>query len=133
MKRLLSVLGLLSVAMLLSNCSTILNTTTQSVEINSVPENAKITIGGKKFGLTPQTVNIDRGSSHVVKIELDGYEPYETQITQKISIWFWGNALNGFLPGMLIDMFTGAMYNLLPDGISVDLQTAKPEPAKKSR
>jgi len=115
----------------LSNCSTVLNTTTQDVEIKSVPANAKITIGGKKFGLTPQVVNIERGMVHVVKIELDGYEPYETQVTKKISIWFWGNALNGFLPGMLIDMFTGSMYNLLPENISVDLQPVKQEPSKK--
>ncbi|KAF0150999.1 MAG: hypothetical protein FD143_2335 [Ignavibacteria bacterium] len=131
MKRIFLNLSFLAFGMLLSNCSTVLNTTTQNVEIRSVPENAKITIGGKKFGLTPQVVNIERGSNHVVKIELDGYEPYETQITQKISIWFWGNALNGFLPGMLIDMFTGSMYNLLPDGISVELQQAKPEPTKR--
>lgn len=131
MKRLVSVLCLSLFGMLLGSCSTVLNTTTQDVEIKSVPANAKITIDGKKFGLTPQVVNIDRGSAHVVKLELDGYEPYETQITKKISIWFWGNALNGFLPGMVIDMFTGSMYNLMPDGISVELQAAKPELKKR--
>lgn len=131
MKRMYKIIALFVAAMLLTNCSTVLNTTTQDLEIKSVPANAKITIDGKKFGLTPQVVNIDRGSMHVVKIELDGYEPYETQVTKKISIWFWGNALNGFLPGMLIDMFTGSMYNLLPEGISVELQPTKPDPTKR--
>lgn len=133
MKRLGISVSLLILMVFLSNCSTVLNTTTQDVEIKSVPENAKITIDGKKFGTTPQVVNIDRGSVHVVKLDLDGYEPYETQLTKKISIWFWGNALNGFIPGMIVDMFTGSMYNLLPDGISVELQVDKPEPTKKTK
>ncbi len=133
MKRFRLTIVLMNIALFLSNCSTVLNTTTQDVEIKSVPANAKITIDGKKFGTTPQVVNIDRGSNHIIKLDLDGYETYETQLTKKISIWFWGNALNGFLPGMVIDMFTGSMYNLLPEGISVELQAAKPEPPKKSR
>lgn len=133
MKRFRLSIVLIITALFLNNCSTVLNTTTQDVEIKSVPANAKITIDGKKFGTTPQVVNIDRGSNHIIKLDLDGFEPYETQLTKKISIWFWGNALNGFLPGMLIDMFTGSMYNLLPEGISVELTAAKPEPVKKSR
>ncbi|MDP3581113.1 MAG: PEGA domain-containing protein [Ignavibacteria bacterium] len=133
MKRFRLSIVFIIIALFLNNCSTVLNTTTQDVEIKSVPANAKITIDGKKFGTTPQVVNIDRGSNHIIKLDLDGFEPYETQLTKKISIWFWGNALNGFLPGMLIDMFTGSMYNLLPEGISVELQAAKPEPPKKSR
>jgi len=115
----------------LESCATVINTTTQNVEIKTNPPNAKITIDGKKFGTTPQSVNLERGSNHVIKLELDGYDIYETQITRKISIWFWGNAFNGFLPGMIVDMFTGSMYNLLPDSINVELQQAKAEPAKK--
>ena len=91
----------------------------------------KLRLMVKKFGLTPQIVNLERGSNHVVKLELDGYEVYETQITRKISFWFWGNALNGFIPGMVTDMFTGSMYNLLPEKISVELIQAKQEKGKK--
>lgn len=116
---------------LFESCATVINTTTQSIELKTNPSNAKITIDGKKFGTTPQVVNLERGFNHVVKFELDGYDTYETQITRKISIWFWGNALNGFLPGMLVDMFTGSMYNLLPESINVDLQQVKQEPLKK--
>lgn len=122
----------ITISIFFNACSTVLNTTTQELEIKTTPPNAKITIDGKRFGLTPQNVNIDRGSNHVVKIELDGYETYETQITRKISIWFWGNVLNGFIPGMVTDMFTGAMYNLHPENINVELISAKPEkPTKK--
>ncbi len=133
MKRVSISIMLLIMAIFMSNCSTVLNTTTQDVEIQSVPANAKITIDGKKFGTTPQIVNIDRGSNHIIKLDLDGYEIYETQLTKKISSWFWVNALNGFIPGMVIDMFTGSMYKLLPEGVSVELTPAKPEPTKKTK
>jgi len=114
-------------------CSTVLNTTTQNIEIKTTPENAKITVDGKKFGTAPQMVNLDRSKDHNVKIELEGYDTYEMQITRKISTWFWFNILNGAVPGMLTDMFTGSMYNLLPEVLEVELQQAKEQepPAKK--
>lgn len=124
-------LFLIIVLLLLESCATVINTTTQNVEIKTNPPNAKITIDGKKFGTSPQLVNLERGSNHVIKLDLEGYETYETQITRKISIWFWGNAFNGFIPGMIIDMFTGSMYNLLPESINVELQQIKIEPPKK--
>ena len=133
MRRIFSLIFIVAAAFILSACSTVLNTTTQEVELTTTPANARITIDGKKFGTTPQTVNIDRGSNHVVKFELDGFDPYETQLTRKISFWFWGNALNGFVPGMLIDMFTGSMYNILPEKVDVTLNQAKPEPPAKKR
>jgi PEGA domain len=118
----------------LSSCATVMHSTTEEVELKSQPPNANIIVDGKKFGTSPQTVNIDRGSNHVVKFQLDGYEDYETQLTRKISFWFWGNALNGFIPGMVIDMFSGSMYNLLPDQVEVKLTPAKvEEPVKKRR
>jgi len=133
MRKLSVIIFAILISISVSACSTVLNTTTQDVEIKSTPANAKITIDGKKYGTTPQVVNIDRGSNHVVKFELEGFQPYETQLTRKISIWFWGNALNGFIPGMIIDMFTGGMYNLLPDKIETELQALPPEPEKKSK
>lgn len=134
MKRVIYSSLLIIMTMMLSSCSTVLNTTTQEVEIKSSPANAKITVDGKKFGTTPQVINLERGNNHIVKLELEGYESYETQLTRKISFWFWGNALNGFLPGMLIDMFTGSMHNLLPEKVDVELtqQAVKPDkPGKK--
>jgi len=113
-------------------CATMLNTTTQEVELQSNPPNAKVTVDGKKFGTSPQIVNIDRGSDHVIKFELDGYQTYETQLTRKMSLWFWGNALNGFIPGMVVDYFTGSLYDLLPERVTTELTPAKVElPIKK--
>jgi len=116
-----------------SGCATMVNTTSQEIELKTTPANAKITIDGKKFGTSPQKVNVERSQDHVIRFELDGYEPYEIQVTQKMSMWFWLNALNGFLPGMTIDYFTGAMYDLYPEQISSELTPAKSEPVQKKR
>jgi uncharacterized protein YceK len=132
MKRIVNTIFLILATLLLASCSTVLNTTTQDVEIKSNPANAKVFVDGKRFGTTPQVVNIDRGSNHSIKLELEGHDVYETQITRKISFWFWGNAFNGFIPGMLTDMFTGAMYNLLPEKIEVELTPTK-QPEKSSK
>lgn len=104
------------------SCATILNSTTQEIEIKTTPPNAKLIIDGKKFGTTPQVVNMERKNNHIVKLDLDGYDIYETQITTKLSFWFWGNIFNGFIPGAVVDLFTGAMYNLLPESFNIELQ-----------
>ena len=114
-------------------CSTIFNTTTQEIELNSNPPNAKIYVDGKIFGTTPQVINIERGVNHTVKFELEGFEAYETQITRQMSNWFWFNALNGFIPGMSVDLLTGAMYSLFPDEMNAELSPSKVETKTKKK
>ena len=133
MRRLFVLILAISGVIALSACSTVLNTTSQEVELKTTPPNARITVDGKKFGMSPQIVNIDRGSNHVVKFELEGYETYRNTVNKKDLFWFWGNALNGFIPGMIVDMFTGSMYNLLPEKIVVELIPAKVEAPVKKR
>jgi hypothetical protein len=97
------------------------NKTTEDITIKSTPPNAKILIDGKKFGTTPQKVNIERGANHVIKLELPEYDPYEIQITRKLSSWVWANAANFFIPGFTIDYLNGSMYYLVPDALDVAL------------
>jgi len=119
-----------ALTLLVSGCATILNTTTQEVEIKSNPPNAKITIDNKKFGVTPQIVNIERKKDHTIKFELEGYQLYEIQVTTKLSGWIWLNILNGFIPGMAIDYLTGSLNRLYPDILEVQLI---PVPAPKEQ
>lgn len=133
MKKIISLLAIFITITALIGCSTVFHSTTQSIELKTNPPNAKITIDGKRFGNTPQVVNLDRGKDHIIKFDLDGYETYETQTTRKLSNWFWINALNGFIPGMAIDMFTGSMYNILPESVDAELSAAKVMEEKKKK
>lgn len=133
--RTLRICLLFGCALLLSACSTIINKTTQEIPFKSTPANAKLTIDGKKYGTTPQVVNLERGSNHVVRFELAGYEPYEIQLTTRLSGWVWANVANGFIPGFAIDYLNGSMYDLFPEGIDVPLTplpvVEPPAPKKK--
>lgn len=134
MKRLLVLCVIILSSFILQSCATLFNSPTQQVEIVTTPPNAKLVIDGKKFGTTPQIVNIERKNDHIVKIELDGYEPYETQITTKLSFYFWGNIFNGIIPGVTIDLFTGSMYDLFPSNFNIQLQEVKkPDTSQKKK
>jgi len=133
MKRLLVLCVIILSSFVLQSCATLFNSPTQQVEIVTTPPNAKLVIDGKKFGTTPQVVNIGRKDNHVIKIELDGYEPYETQVTTKLSFYFWGNIFNGIIPGVTIDLFTGSMYDLFPSNFNIQLQEAKKQDTSQKK
>lgn len=117
----LSVLSIL-IFLLTQACGTIMQGTTQEVGISSSPSNATVTINGQKKGTTPMIVDLKRKDSHMVSIELDGYETYETTLTRKVSGWVWGNIVFGGLIGLVVDATAGGMYKLTPEQISAELR-----------
>lgn len=64
---------------------------------------------------------------------MDGFMPYETNVTRKVSGRVWGNIVFGGLIGLAVDAITDGLYELSPEQISATLgkQTgaapAKPE------
>ena len=58
----------------------------------------------------------------MIRIELDGYETYETTLTRKVSGWVWGNIVFGGLIGLVVDAAAGGMYKLTPEQISAELR-----------
>jgi hypothetical protein len=67
-------------------------------------------------------VDLKRKNSHMIRIELDGYETYETNLTRKVSGWVWGNIVFGGLIGLVVDATAGGMYKLTPEQISAELR-----------
>jgi len=107
----------------LSSCATIILGSRQSVGISSSPSSAKIFINNEEVGVTPKTVDIKKNDakSFRVRIELEGYEPYETVLTRKTSGWIAGNILLGGLIGLAVDFGTGGAYILSPEHIDAEL------------
>src|SRR6056297_542367 len=110
MKFLVSVL--VATAVLLSGCASIIHGTGQDVGFSSSPTNALVTINGVELGRTPLTTELKRKNNHMVKLELDGYMPYETTFTRKVSGWVWGNIVFGGLIGLAVDGISGGIYKL---------------------
>jgi PEGA domain-containing protein len=114
MNRLLVVAGFV----LISACATIMHGSSQEVGISSSPTGAKVTIDNMPLGVTPVVAHLRRKDNHTIKIEMDGYQPFEMATTRKVSGWVWGNIVFGGLIGLAVDAITGGLYNVNPDQVS---------------
>lgn len=104
-----------------SGCATIMHGTNQQVGFSSTPSQAVVKVDGVSMGSTPIIAKLSRKKPHVVRLELDGYQPYETTLTKSVSGWVWGNLVFGGLPGLIIDAATGGLYDLSPDQVQATL------------
>jgi hypothetical protein len=119
--------SLLTLASLLTGCASIVDNGPKSVQIDSNPEGAKVTISdrdGKRVFVetTPVTLALARssgyfeGEDYTLKFEKTGYFPYETHVQSTVDGWYFGNIIfGGVVLGMLIvDPLTGDVYTLSP-------------------
>jgi hypothetical protein len=130
--------GILFILLFCTNCATVINGSSQKIGISSTPSGASVVVDSAMIGITPLIADLKRGDTHVVKIQLAGYLPYEQILTQSVGGAVWGNILLGGLIGLVVDASSGSMYNLNPDQIqatlqpitAMSLQPPKPEAAK---
>ena len=124
MKRTLIIAGTLVpvVLLLLLSCASIMHGTRQEIGISSTPTGAKIAVDDIDKGLAPAVLKLKRKKNHVVRLELEGYMPFEATLTRKVSGWVWGNLIFGGLPGLIVDAISGGLYKLTPEQVSGVLQ-----------
>lgn len=117
-------LFIIGIIFISSSCATIIHGSKQDVSISSYPSSANVIINNQNKGKTPLTTSLSRKDNHTVKIELDGYTPYETKFTRKVDGWIAGNIIFGGVIGLAVDAITGGMYKLTPDQIQAELKNA---------
>ena len=115
------IFGALALSLMVTSCATIFSGTKQNVRFSSNPPSALVFIDDVEVGKTPFEMKLNRKSEHSVKMELDGYQTYQTRLTQKFNGWCVGNIFIGGLIGIVVDVSTGAMYNLSPNVINADM------------
>ena len=115
MKNLL--LGLSLSVVMLHGCCSIINGPSQEVSVGSSPSGAKVFHNGMQVGTTPAILDLKRKNSHTIRVEKDGYHPYEAALTRKTSGWVWGNLFFGGLIGLFVDATSGSYYNLNPESM----------------
>ena len=108
-------------SLVLTGCATIMHGTQQDVGFGSVPTNARITVDNQRSATTPTVMNLSRKDNHIVRIELDGYLPYEATLTRGVSGWVWGNLVFGGLVGLAVDGISGGLYKLTPEQMTATL------------
>lgn len=130
----LKLLSLMTCAMYLAGCASIVSGGLQAIPINSNPTDAKLEITDLSNGQsllntkTPFTATLKRDSGYFqkaqykIKVSKDGHIPQEKIITADINGWYIGNIVFGSLLGFLIvDPATGAMWKLNDDPINMIL------------
>lgn len=129
MRRLLSIFSLV----FLPGCASIMHGTSQDVGLSSTPTNAKVFVDNQPFGNTPMVAKLSRKDNHIVRMNLDGYQPFEATLTKSVSGWVWGNIVFGGLIGLAVDAVSGGLYNLTPEQIAGQMAANTVAPAGTSR
>lgn len=115
--------GIVALLVLISvvGCATIMHGANQDVGISSTPSGALITVNNVSHGTTPTITKLKREDNHIVRIELEGYQPFEATLTKSVSGWVWGNIVFGGLIGLAVDAISGGIYNLSPEQLTATL------------
>lgn len=102
-------------------CATLIHGPSQEVTVESTPSEAQVEVDGRPVGETPVTTVLARDREYSISIYRDGYERHRTTLRPGRSIWATVNALNLFVPGLLVDASTGALHVLKPAAVTAEL------------
>lgn len=114
----------------LSGCATVTRGTTQAFTIESTPLGATVSLSNGERCETPCALKLKRKHLFAVEICKAGNVPVTTQILSQISgaggTAMAGNIILGGLIGAGVDAGSGAMKDLRPNPLSVQLLEAAP-------
>ncbi|MHC9064017.1 PEGA domain-containing protein [Nitrospira sp. CMX1] len=116
--------GIGIVGLMLTGCATIVNGAHQDLTITSQPSALCVTVDGQAFGPSPVVASLRRAHPHTVKVEWQGYTPFEMTVTPVVSSMIWGNAILGGPIGLLVDGVTESGYELAPLSVHAFFPTA---------
>ncbi len=75
-------------ASIVSGCACGMNGSTQRIAVTSTPPGARVSIDGTPVGVTPVRVDVRRRDTNtVLKIEKEGFRPYEKTLQRSRSKW----------------------------------------------
>lgn len=118
---------------LLTGCASIVDGTTQTIEVDSNPQGATVyvskrskdVVGTKvEVGETPITVTIARKDG-IIFLEKEGYEEEEVALVRTMNNWMWGNILLTSPLSTSIDTSTGASNEFDPHSYLVEMKPTK--------
>ncbi|HEY3486544.1 MAG TPA: PEGA domain-containing protein [Gammaproteobacteria bacterium] len=121
--------------LMINGCASIVGGgSTQSINIDSNPQGAKIFVGEMKDGKlanlvdsglkTPSFITIKRKNT-VIVLKHPGYTDIEVPLTTSMNGWFMGNFCIGGLLGSSIDSSTGAINKYDPGNYFVEMKSGQ--------
>jgi hypothetical protein len=121
-------IALAAAAMTLPACATVTRGTSQNFTVESTPPGASVsTSNGFQCDATPCTFRMPRKPGFVATVSLNGYVTQEITIDSKIgsggAAGMAGNLLIGGVIGGAVDVTSGAMNDLTPNPLVVEMLT----------
>lgn len=108
----------------LNGCATILNGTSDNVQVNSEPPQAKVYVDGYAVATTPAKVKLESKKVHYIEVKKEGYETWGYQVTNGVGAgWIILDIFFGIVP-IVVDAVTGAWYSLDSGTINAVLEEA---------
>jgi hypothetical protein len=108
-----------------SGCATITRGSTDTLVVESDPPGAQVRLSNGMSGKTPTSFVVPRKGGFTAKIEREGYEPVEVMVNSRVAgagaAGMAGNVVVGGIIGVAVDAGTGAMYDVTPNPIRVNL------------
>jgi len=106
----------------LCGCATIINGTSQKIQVTSEPTCAMVQVDSGDTYTTPARLRLERKRDHLLIFTKDGYETQTVKLMHVISEVVIGNTLLGGPIGWVFDIFAGTQYKLVPSPVRVELK-----------
>ncbi|MBY0488263.1 MAG: hypothetical protein K2R93_00355 [Gemmatimonadaceae bacterium] len=124
------------VATLFSGCAAIVHGSSQTLPINTSPNQVHIAVkngAGVEIasGTAPMNLPLTRKNEYSIELSIAGYEPQKLQLTRGLSGWFWWNFVLGGPVGMIIDYAAGAMWKLQPSSLDIRMRKSEAKDANE--
>jgi len=103
-------------------CATVVNGTSQKIQVSSDPVGAVVKVDDKSTYTTPARVRLERRKDHALVFTKDGYAAETVKLTHVLSEVVVGNTLLGGPLGWAFDACAGTQYKLIPDPVHVELR-----------
>lgn len=115
-------------------CATIIHGRHQEMQLSTDPPGATVQDKGKTIALaTPAEVVLSRGSSHKLCFTKEGYRPVTVPMFQQFQArWLFLDVVTLGL-GHLVDMGTGALYEIRPSTVHLVLEPIEPGQEAQAR
>ena len=125
MNRTMRLCGVLLCAASLSACATITRGTRQDYVIETNPEGAQIELSTGQTCTSPCNLRLPRKHDFVVTARMAGYEDARAQVESRVRAGgvagAAGNVLVGGLIGVAVDGSSGAMNDLRPNPLRIEM------------
>jgi len=108
-------------AILMAGCATIINGTSQKLQVSSEPSGAAVNVDGKDVCVTPARLRLERRKDHTLTFTKDGYDTQSLKMEHVLSEVVCGNLFLGGPLGWFFDIFAGTQYKLIPNPVHVKL------------